>query len=348
MRFRVFRRLFGGLVSNNVAIDLGTSSTLIFVENQGIVLNEPTVVAMDSRSGRSIAVGRDAQKMLGRTPPNIKADRPMKDGVIADFEMVEEMLRSFIRMTMKKRLLMRPRAIVCVPSGITAVEMRAVRDSVEHAGAREVYLVAEPVAAAVGVGLPVNDPSGNMVIDIGGGTTEIALIALSGIVTNSSIRIGGDEMDEAILQYIKKKYNLLIGDRSAENIKIQIGSSFPLDEEKEMEVRGNDLVRGIPKTIKVNSTEIRSALQEPISMIFTAVRHALENTPPELASDIVDKGIVMTGGGSLLRGLDAALKEETNLFIKVAENPIECVVRGAGIIVENLTDYEDVLITGGE
>lgn len=348
MRFRFFRRLFGGLVSNNVAIDLGTSSTLIFVENQGIVLNEPTVVAMDSRSGRSIAVGRDAQKMLGRTPPNIKADRPMKDGVIADFEMVEEMLRSFIRMTMKKRLLMRPRAIVCVPSGITAVEMRAVRDSVEHAGAREVYLVAEPVAAAVGVGLPVNDPSGNMVIDIGGGTTEIALIALSGIVTNSSIRIGGDEMDEAILQYIKKKYNLLIGERSAENIKIQIGSSFPLDEEKEMEVRGNDLVRGIPKTIKVNSTEIRSALQEPIRLIFTAVRHALENTPPELASDIVDKGIVMTGGGSLLRGLDAALKEETNLFIKVASDPIECVVRGAGIIVENLADYEDVLITGGE
>lgn len=348
MRLRFFRKLFGGLISNNVAIDLGTSSTLIFVENQGIVLNEPTVIAMDSKTNRSIAVGKEAQRMLGRTPPNIKATRPMKDGVIADFQMVEEMLRSFLRMTMKKRLLMRPRAIVCVPSGITAVEMRAVRDSVEHAGAREVYLVAEPVAAAVGVGLPVNDPYGNMVIDIGGGTTEIALIALSGIVTKSSIRVGGDEMDEAILQYIKKKYNLLIGDRSAENIKIQIGSSFPLDEEKEMEVRGNDLVRGIPKTIKVSSSEIRTALQEPISMIFTAVRHALESTPPELASDIVDNGIVMTGGGALLRGLDAALKEETNLFIKVAENPIECVVKGAGIIVENLTDYEEVLMTGGE
>lgn len=348
MRTRFFRRLFGGLISNNMAIDLGTASTLIFAENQGIVLNEPTVVAMDSRTGRSIAVGKEAQKMLGRTPPNIKAARPMKDGVIADFEMVEEMLRSFIRMTMQRRFLMRPRAIVCVPSGITAVEMRAVRDSVEHAGAREVYLVAEPVAAAVGVGLPVNDPSGNMVIDIGGGTTEIALIALSGIVTNSSIRVGGDEMDDAILQYIKKKYNLLIGERSAESIKIQIGSSFPLDEEKEMEVRGNDLVKGIPKTIKVNSTEIRNALQEPISMIFSAVRHALENTPPELASDIVDKGIVMTGGGSLLRGLDSALKEETNLFIRVADDPIECVVKGAGIIVENLSDYEDVLMTGGE
>ena len=348
MRLRFFRKLFGGLISNNVAIDLGTSSTLIFVENQGIVLNEPTVVAMDSKTNRSIAVGKEAQRMLGRTPPNIKATRPMKDGVIADFQMVEEMLRSFLRMTMKKRLLMRPRAIVCVPSGITAVEMRAVRDSVEHAGAREVYLVAEPVAAAVGVGLPVNDPYGNMVIDIGGGTTEIALIALSGIVTKSSIRVGGDEMDEAILQYIKKKYNLLIGDRSAENIKIQIGSSFPLDEEKEMEVRGNDLVRGIPKTIKVSSSEIRTALQEPVSMIFTAVRHALESTPPELASDIVDNGIVMTGGGALLRGLDAALKEETNLFIKVADNPIECVVKGAGIIVENLTDYEEVLMTSGE
>lgn len=348
MRFRFFRKLFSGLVSNNMAIDLGTSSTLIFVENQGIVLNEPSVVAMDSSTGKCIAVGKEAQKMLGRTPPKIKATRPMKDGVIADFEMVEEMLRSFIRMTMKKRLLMRPRAIVCVPTGITAVEMRAVRDSVEHAGAREVYLVAEPVAAAVGVGLPVNDPSGNMVIDIGGGTTEIALIALSGIVTKCSIRVGGDEMDEAILQYIKKKYNLLIGERSAESIKIQIGSSFPLDEEKYMEVRGNDLVKGIPKTIKVNSTEVRVALQEPISMIFTAVRHALETTPPELASDIVDKGIVMTGGGSLLRGLDAALKEETNLFIKVVDDPIECIVRGAGIIVENLNDYEDVLITGGE
>ncbi len=347
MNFRFFRRLFGGLVSNNMAIDLGTSSTLIFVENQGIVLREPSVVAMDSKTGKSIAVGRTAQKMLGRTPPSIKASRPMKDGVIADFEMVEEMLRSFIRMTMKKRLLMRPRAIVCVPSGITAVEMRAVRDSVEHAGAREVYLVAEPVSAAVGVGLPVNDPSGNMVIDIGGGTTEIALIALSGIVASSSIRIGGDEMDDAILQYIKKKYNVLIGERSAENIKIQIGSAFPLDEEKEMEVRGNDLVKGIPKTIKVNSSEIRSALQEPISMIFSAVRHALENTPPELASDIVDKGIVMTGGGSLLRGLDSALKEETNLFIKVADDPIECVVLGSGKIVENLQDYEDVLIAGG-
>ncbi|TET24233.1 MAG: rod shape-determining protein, partial [Candidatus Cloacimonadota bacterium] len=266
MRIRFLRRLFGGLISNNMAIDLGTSSTLIYVENQGIVLNEPTVVAMDSRTGKSIAVGKDAQKMLGRTPPNIRALRPMKDGVIADFEMVEEMLRSFIRMTMQKRLLMRPRAIVCVPSGITAVEMRAVRDSVEHAGAREVYLVAEPVAAAVGVGLPVNDPSGNMVIDIGGGTTEIALIALSGIVSNSSIRVGGDEMDDAILQYVKKKYNLLIGERTAESIKIQIGSSFPLDEEKEMEVRGNDLIKGIPKTIKVSSSEIRNALQEPIRL----------------------------------------------------------------------------------
>jgi len=348
MRFKFFRKLLSGLVSNNAAIDLGTSSTLIFVENQGIVLNEPSVVAMDSRTNRSIAVGKEAQKMLGRTPPNIKATRPMKDGVIADFEMVEEMLRSFIRMTMKKRLLMRPRAIVCVPSGITAVEMRAVRDSVEHAGAREVYLVAEPVAAAVGVGLPVNAPSGNMVIDIGGGTTEIALIALSGIVTNSSIRVGGDEMDIAILQYIKKKYNLLIGERSAENIKIQIGSSFPLDEEKDMEVRGNDLVKGIPKTIKVSSTEIRQALQEPIKLITTAVRHALETTPPELASDIVDEGVVMTGGGSLLRGLDSALKEETNLYIKVADDPIECVVKGAGKIVENLNDYEDVLISSGE
>ncbi|TET80739.1 rod shape-determining protein, partial [candidate division TA06 bacterium] len=281
----------------------------------------------------------------GRTPDEIRAVRPMKDGVIADFEVVEEMLRSFLAMAQKKRFLIRPRVIVCVPSGITAVEMRAVRDSVEHAGAREVYLVAEPIAAAVGVGLPVNTPAGNMVIDVGGGTTEIAVIALSGIVCNSSIRVGGDEMDDAVLQYLKKTYNLMIGEQTAEIIKIRIGSASPLSEETEMEVRGIDLVAGIPKTIKVGSAEIREALKEPVALITEALRSALEKTPPELAADIVDKGIVMTGGGSLLRGLDALLREDTNLPISVVNNPLECVVLGTGKILDEIEHYENVLIT---
>jgi len=343
----IFSRLFSGFVSSDMAIDLGTANTLIYIPGRDVVLNEPSVVAIDQKTHHPIAVGKEAKEMLGRTPDEIRAVRPMKDGVIADFEMVETMLRGFIEMIHKRSVFLRPRVVVAVPSGITAVEKRAVRDSVEHAGAREVYLIPEPIAAAVGVGLPVKSPTGNMVVDVGGGTTEIGVIALSGIVSNISIRVGGDEMDEAIVNYIKKKYNLMIGESTGEDIKMRIGSAFPLDVEEKMEVRGIDLVEGIPKTIKIGSGEVRDALKEPIMSIITAVRQALEKTPPELASDIVDRGIVMTGGGSLLRGLSSMLSEETNLLVRVADNPIECVVRGTGIVLENFSIYNKLVSTIG-
>ncbi|KPJ53241.1 rod shape-determining protein MreB [candidate division TA06 bacterium DG_24] len=342
--FGGFWHSVSGFFTNEVAIDLGTATTLIYVRGRGIVLNEPSVVAIDKATGKTIAVGTEAKKMLGKTPGDIAAIRPMKDGVIADFEVTEEMLRGFISKIQRKRIFIRPRVIVCVPSGITEVEKRAVRDSVEHAGAREVYLVQEPVAAAVGVGLPVDSPSGNMVVDIGGGTTEIAVIALSGIVSNSTIRVAGDEMDEAVWNYVKKTYNVLIGEQTAEAIKLKVGSAYPVGDEEEMEIRGRDLVAGIPKTLRISSVEIREALRETVYMIVEAMKLALEKTPPELAADIVDKGIVMTGGGSLLKGLDALLREETNLPINVAENPTECVVLGTGRILENLNAFEKVLI----
>jgi rod shape-determining protein MreB len=347
MQINALRRLFSGFLSNDVAVDLGTASTLVYVKGRGIVLNEPSVVALETKNRRVLAVGYEAKKMRGRTPDEIVAIRPMKDGVIADFEVCEEMLRAFIAKAQRRRLFVRPRVIVCVPSGITEVEKRAVRDSAEHAGAREVYLVAEPIAAAIGVGLPVAEPSGNMIIDIGGGTTEIAVIALSGIVSNNSIRIAGDEMDEAIIEYLRKMYSLLIGEQTAEKIKITIGSAFPLAEEREMEVKGRDLVSGIPRAVKVKSSEIREALREPVGLIVGAVKRALEKTPPELASDIVDKGIFMTGGGSLLRGLNSLLQEETNLPVNVVENPIECVVLGSGKILEDPEDYEPVIMSSG-
>jgi len=347
MHINALRRLFSGFLSNDVAVDLGTASTLVYVKGRGIVLNEPSVVALETKNRRVLAVGYEAKKMRGRTPDEIVAIRPMKDGVIADFEVCEEMLRAFIAKAQRRRLFVRPRVIVCVPSGITEVEKRAVRDSAEHAGAREVYLVAEPIAAAIGVGLPVGEPSGNMIIDIGGGTTEIAVIALSGIVANNSIRIAGDEMDEAIIEYLRKMYSLLIGEQTAEQIKITIGSAFPLAEEREMEVKGRDLVSGIPRAVKVKSSEIREALREPVGLIVGAVKRALEKTPPELASDIVDKGIFMTGGGSLLRGLNSLLQEETNLPVNVVENPIECVVLGSGKILEDPEEYEPVIMSSG-
>jgi len=339
-----FKSIFKGFISNDIAIDLGTASTLVYLKGAGIVLNQPSVVALNVKTGKPIAVGAKAKEMLGKTPEEIKALRPMKDGVIADFEVVEEMLRYFISSVQKSKFLMRPRVIVCVPSGITAVETRAVRDSVEHAGVRDVYLVAEPIAAAVGVGLPVDKPQGSMIIDIGGGTSEIAVIALNGIVSNNSIRIGGDEMDESINQYVKKNYNLLIGEQTTERIKTTIGSAFPLDEELVLEIRGLDLVEGIPKTIKITSEEIRDALKEPVMMILTAVKQALEKTPPELAADIVDQGIVMTGGGSMLKSFDKLIAKETGLRVIVAENPIECVVRGSGKIIENLSLYENIIM----
>jgi rod shape-determining protein MreB len=347
MQINALRRLFSGFLSNDVAVDLGTASTLVYVKGRGIVLNEPSVVALETKNRRVLAVGYEAKKMRGRTPDEIVAIRPMKDGVIADFEVCEEMLRAFIAKAQRRRLFVRPRVIVCVPSGITEVEKRAVRDSAEHAGAREVYLVAEPIAAAIGVGLPVAEPSGNMIIDIGGGTTEIAVIALSGIVSNNSIRIAGDEMDEAIIEYLRKTYSLLIGEQTAEQIKITIGSAFPLSEEREMEVKGRDLVSGIPRAVKVKSSEVREALREPVGLIVGAVKRALEKTPPELASDIVDKGIFMTGGGSLLRGLNSLLQEETNLPVNVVENPIECVVLGSGRILEDPEDFEPVIMSSG-
>jgi len=339
-----FLKNFGSYFTNEVAVDLGTSTTLIYLRGKGIVLREPSVVAVDLNTKQPLAVGDEAKRMLGKTPHEIKAVRPMKDGVIADFEMVELMLRSFLEKAQDQRRLVRPRIIISVPSGITEVEKRAVKDSAEAAGARDVYLISEPLAAAIGVGLEVNQPSGNMVIDIGGGTTEIAVIALFGIVSNNSIRIGGDEIDEAIIQHVKKNYNVIIGDQTAEQIKIQIGSAFPICDQEEMEVRGRDLVSGIPKTIKVTGKEIREAIQEPISMIVEGLRITLEKTPPELASDIVDNGIYLTGGGSLLKGLDELLREETNLPVTIAENAQESVVLGAGKVLENLDYFEKVLL----
>ena len=335
-----------GFLSTDVAMDLGTANTLVFVQGRGIVLNEPSVVAVEKGSGKVMAVGSEAKLMLGRTPDTISAVRPLKDGVIADFEVTEDLLRWFIEKVQKHKFLVRPRIIICVPSGITEVEKRAVRDSALRAGARQVLLVPEPIAAAIGVGLPVDTPTGNMVVDIGGGTTEIAVIALNGIVTKTSIRVGGDEMDEAIVNYAKKAYNMLIGEQTAERIKIEIGSAFPLPEEMDMEIKGRDLVRGIPRTLRVSSVEIREALQEPVGQIVNALRECLERTPPELASDIVDRGIFLTGGGALLRGLDLLLREVTNLNIRVAQDPLTCVVLGAGKILEHIEDYEKVILSG--
>jgi rod shape-determining protein MreB len=334
-----------GVFSNDVAIDLGTANTLVYLKGKGIVLNEPSVVAVDRTTGKVIAVGKEAKSMLGRTPDEIVAVRPLKDGVIADFEKTEDLLREFIQKALRRRTWVRPRIIICVPSGITEVEKRAVQDSAQHAGAREVLLVPEPIAAAIGVGLPVGKPSGNMIIDIGGGTTEIAVMALNSIVNQQSIRVGGDEMDEAIVQYVKKAYNLLIGEQTAEAIKIKIGSAFRLEQEEEMEIKGRDLVAGIPKTMKISSVEVREALSEPLQQIVDALMQSLEKTPPELASDIVDRGIVMTGGGSLLRGIDMLLREATNLPITVAEDPLTCVVLGTGKILDDPTLYEKVLMS---
>ncbi len=335
---------WANLFTNDVAIDLGTANTLIFVKGNGIVLEEPSVVAIDQANRKIYAVGREAKAMLGKTPEHIAAIRPMKDGVIADFQITEMMLREFIKKSQKKKLFIRPRIVIAVPSGITEVERRAVRDSAEHAGARDVYLIAEPIAAAIGVGLPVDKPSGNMIIDIGGGTTEIAVIALDGIVSNCSIRVAGDEMDEAIAQYVKRTYNLLIGEQTAEHIKMKIGSATKMENETEIEVKGRDLVAGIPKNIKLTSEEIREALSEPLSQIVEALKTALEQTPPELAADIVDRGIVLTGGGSLLKGLDTLLKEQTNLPINLVDDPLRCVVLGAGKVLDNVHIYDRILM----
>ncbi len=332
------------LPANEIAVDLGTSNTLVYVRGEGIVLNEPSVVAVEQATSRIKGIGLEAKRMLGRTPDGILAVRPLKDGVIADFDVTEKMLRYFLESIIQKHVFkVKPKVIVCVPSGITEVEKRAVRDSAHSAGAKEVYMVAEPMAAAIGVGLPVETPTGNMVIDVGGGTTEIAVIALSGIVSDTSIRTGGDELDQAIVQFMRKNYNLLIGEPTAEMIKIQIGSAAPMDGDKEMEAKGRDLVSGIPKVVRIHSSEIREAIQEPVQQIVDAVRRALEITPPELASDIVDRGIVMAGGGALIRGLDVVLSQETSLPIRVDEDPLTCVVRGTGRILDDPDKYRSVL-----
>jgi len=336
-----------GLFSNDLAIDLGTATTLTFVKGKGIVSNEPSVVAVQ-RAGNGVkkvlAVGKEAKEMLGRTPGNIVAVRPMKDGVIADFEVTEAMLRYFITRAHNRRTLVRPRIIICVPSGITEVEKRAVRDSALAAGAREVYLIEEPMAAAIGAGLPITEPSGNMIVDIGGGTTEVAVISLAGIVMSKSSRVGGDKMDEAIVQHIKRKYNLLIGERTAEDIKKQIGSAYPMEEVMTVEVKGRDLVAGVPKTLTINSDEIRDALAEPVNAIVEAVRVVLERTPPELSADIVDRGIVLSGGGSQLKNLDVLLREETGLPVMVSENPQLAVVLGTGKALDELKLLKEVTI----
>jgi rod shape-determining protein MreB len=325
-----------GWFSNDLAIDLGTATTLVYVRGRGIVLNEPSVVAIEKKTEKVLAVGTEAKKMLGRTPGNISAIRPMKEGVIADFEMAEKMLRHFITKAHNRSTFVRPRIIIGVPSRITQVEQRAVRDSAELAGAREVYLIEEPVAAAIGAGLPITEPSGNMVVDIGGGTTDIAVLSLGGIVYSESVKVAGDRMDDAIMNYVKKKYNLLIGDHMAERIKVEIGSAYPFEEKKTLMVKGRDLISGIPRTLVLDDSEIREALYEPISTIVNAIKVALENTPPELAGDIIDCGIVLTGGGSMLWGMDTRLREETGLPIITVDDPLTSVVLGVGKILDEL------------
>jgi len=331
----VFDWLFG-MFSNDLAIDLGTANTLIYVKGKGIVLSEPSVVAIKKGTNQVLKVGKEAKEMLGRTPGSIVAIRPIKDGVIADFDVTEQMIRAFILKSHNRKALVRPRVIVGVPSGITQVEKRAIRDSCDQAGAREIYLIEEPMAAAIGAGLPVQEPSGSMIVDIGGGTTEVAVISLSGIVYSQSVRIAGDEMDEAIMQYLKRKYNLLIGERTSENIKIQIGSAHPFDEPRKMDIKGRDLVDGIPKTLSIVDSDIREALHDTVYAIVDAIKTALERTPPELSADIAEKGIVLAGGGALLHGLDTLISLETHLKVRVADDPLSCVVLGTGKVLDEL------------
>lgn len=339
----IFDKLLN-MFSNDLAVDLGTANTLIYVKGKGIVCSEPSVVAINNDTKEILAVGSEAKSMLGRTPANIVAIRPMKDGVISNFEVTEKMLRYFITKVNNKKSFVRPRVIVAVPSGVTQVEKRAVKDSAIQAGAREVYIVEEPMAAAIGAGLPIQEPSGNMIVDIGGGTTEVAVISLSGIVYANSVRVGGDEMDEAIVNYIKRNYNLLIGTSTAEKIKMEIGSAYRLEEEMSIEIKGRDLLNGIPKTVEITDSEIREALSDAVSKIVDAVKSALEKTPPELSADIVDRGIVLSGGGALLKGLDKKLAEETGLPIIVADDPLKAVAYGAGRVLDELDLLKKVCI----
>lgn len=333
--------------SRDMGIDLGTANTLVHVRGKGIVLQEPSVVALHSETRAVLAVGDEAKRMIGRTPGNIVAIRPMKDGVIADFDVTQTMLRYFINKANAKKPWVKPRVVIAVPSGVTEVERRAVIDATLQAGAREAHLIEEPMAAAIGAGLPVHEPTGNMVVDIGGGTTEVAIISLGGIVTSRSIRVAGDEMDEAIVNYIKRQYNLLIGERTAEEAKMKIGSAYPVEGEETLEIRGRDLVTGLPKTLKVSASEIQKALSEPVNMIVEAIKVTLERTPPELAADIMDRGIVMTGGGSLLRGFDRLVSHETGMPVHLADEPLLCVVHGAGRVLEEIETLRRILVSTG-
>ncbi|MGH2695166.1 MAG: rod shape-determining protein [Actinomycetota bacterium] len=332
-------------IGRDMAVDLGTANTLVYVRGRGIVLNEPSVVAINTKTGAILAVGAEAKQMIGRTPAHIVAIRPLKDGVIADFDVTEKMLRYFIQKVHRRSFLVKPRVVVCVPSGITGVEQRAVEEATISAGARSAFIIEEPMAAAIGAGLPVHEPTGNMVVDIGGGTTEVAVVSLGGIVTSQSIRIGGDELDEAIIQYTKKEYSLMLGERTAEEIKMGLGSAFPMPDEQQAEIRGRDLVTGLPKTIIVAAEEIRRAIEEPVNAVVDAVKNTLDKTPPELAADIMDKGIVLCGGGALLKGLDERLKHETGMPIHIAEDPLFAVAVGSGKCLEEFEALKRVLIS---
>jgi rod shape-determining protein MreB and related proteins len=334
-----------GFLGRDMAVDLGTANTLVYVRGRGIVLDEPSVVAINTRTNAVLAVGSEAKQMIGRTPAHIVAVRPLKDGVIADFETTEKMLRYFIQKVHRRSFMAKPRVVVCVPSGITGVEQRAVEESTIRAGARGAFIIEEPMAAAIGTGLPVHEPTGNMVVDIGGGTTEVAVISLGGIVTSQSIRIGGDELDEAIISYVKKEYSLMLGERSAEQIKLDIGSAYPLEDEPQAEVRGRDLVSGLPKTITVTAEEVRKAIEEPVNAIVDAVKNTLDATPPELSADIMDKGIVLAGGGANLRGLDERLRHETSMPIHITDDPLLSVALGSGKCLEEFEVLKKVLIS---
>src|SRR6478609_340933 len=336
-------RMANSLIGRDMAVDLGTANTLVYVRGKGILVDEPSVVAMNEQTHEILAVGHEAKRMIGRTPDGITAIRPLKDGVIADLDATEEMLRHFIQQVHKRRYFAKPRMIICVPSGVTAVEQRAVKEAGYQAGGRRVYIIEEPMAAAIGAGLPVHEATGNMVVDIGGGTTEVAVISLGGIVTAQSIRVAGDELDNAIIQHVKKEYSLLLGERTAEQIKITIGSAFEMEKDEHTEIRGRDLVSGLPKTVVISATEVRKAIEEPVNAIVDAVKTTLDKCPPELSGDVMDRGIVLTGGGALLRGLDERLRHETGMPIHIAEDPLDSVALGSGKCVEEFEALQQVL-----
>lgn len=334
-----------GVFTKEIGIDLGTANTLVYLKGKGVILREPSVVAMNNNTGQILAVGIEAKQMIGRTPGNITALRPLKDGVIADFETTQSMLRHFIRKVVGNSPLARPRVVICVPSGVTEVEKRAVVDSAMTAGAKEAFLIEEPMASAIGAGLPVEEPSGSMVVDIGGGTSEVAVISLGGIVVSRSLRVAGDEFDDSIIHYIKKEYNLMIGERTAEDIKVKIGSAFPLEKEETYNISGRDLVTGLPKELQVSSEEIREALKEPVNSVVDSVKFTLEKTPPELAADIMERGIMLAGGGALLKGLDKLINKETGIPVFIAEQPMDCVVLGTGRVLEEIDVLSNVLLS---